>query len=69
LVAHRPIWILDEPTAALDAAADRLFAELIGDHRQKGGIALAATHQPLGLEGAKELRMTGFAGVDQGVWG
>ncbi len=69
LVAHRPIWILDEPTAALDTAADHLFAQLIEEHRGRGGIVLAATHQPLGLDNAQELRMTGFAGVDQGVWG
>jgi heme exporter protein A len=69
LVAYRPIWILDEPTAALDASADKLFAELIGAHQRKGGIVLAATHQPLGLENARELRMTGIAGVDEGVWG
>ncbi|KQV20455.1 cytochrome C biogenesis protein [Rhizobium sp. Root1203] len=69
LVAYRPVWILDEPTAALDASADRLFADLIETHRKHGGIVLAATHQSLGLEEAKELRMTGFAGVDGGVWG
>jgi heme exporter protein A len=69
LVAYRPIWILDEPTAALDAAADRLFTDLISAHRQAGGIVLAATHQPLGLEDAQEMRMTGFAGVSGGVWG
>ncbi|PDT17202.1 heme ABC exporter ATP-binding protein CcmA [Rhizobium sp. J15] len=69
LVAHRPVWILDEPTAALDASADRLFAGLIEAHLAKGGIVLAATHQPLGLKNARELKMTGFAGVDQGVWG
>ncbi|MDO3432771.1 heme ABC exporter ATP-binding protein CcmA [Rhizobium sp. CBN3] len=69
LVAHRPIWILDEPTAALDASADRLFTGLIEAHLAKGGIVLAATHQPLGLKNAQELKMTGCAGVDQGVWG
>lgn len=63
LVAWRPIWILDEPTAALDAAADRMFARLVSGHLEKGGIVLAATHQPLGLEGAKELRMKGFQGT------
>ncbi len=63
LVAWRPIWILDEPTAALDAAADRMFARLVSVHLAKGGIVLAATHQPLGLEGAKELRMKGFTGT------
>ncbi|MBY5350031.1 heme ABC exporter ATP-binding protein CcmA [Rhizobium leguminosarum] len=69
LVSHRPVWILDEPTAALDASADRLFADLIGAHQTKGGIVLAATHQPLALRNAQELKMTGFAGVDPGVWG
>lgn len=67
LVACRPIWLLDEPTAALDASADRLFAGLVTRHLAAGGIAVAATHQPLGVE-AKELRMTGFAGVGEGVW-
>ncbi len=69
LVAYRPVWILDEPTAALDASADQLFAELIDAHRHKGGIVIAATHQPLGLADARELKMTGFSGMDAGVWG
>ena len=69
LVAHRPIWILDEPTAALDTNADRLFAALISEHQRKGGIVLAATHQPLGLSDVQELRMKGFAGAETEVWG
>jgi heme exporter protein A len=66
LVAYRPVWILDEPTAALDAAADRLFAGLVERHLGAGGIVVAATHQPLGVA-ARELRMTGFAGVGEVV--
>lgn len=69
LVAYRPIWILDEPTAALDSSADQLFAQLIMAHQKSGGIVLAATHQPLGLERAQEMRMTGFTGVNEGIWG
>ncbi|MCI9867969.1 heme ABC exporter ATP-binding protein CcmA [Rhizobium skierniewicense] len=65
LVAWRPIWILDEPTAALDASADLMFTGLVKTHLEKGGMAVAATHQPLGLENAQELRMTGFAGVEE----
>ncbi len=68
LVAWRPVWLLDEPTAALDADSDRMFAGLVRRHLDDGGIALAATHQPLGLEGARQLRMTGFAGVAEAVW-
>lgn len=66
LVAYRPVWILDEPTAALDAAADRLFAGLVERHLGAGGIVIAATHQPLGVA-ARELRMTGFTGVYEGA--
>lgn len=65
LVAWRPIWILDEPTAALDASADLMFTGLVKAHLAKGGMTVAATHQPLGLENAQELRMTGFAGVEE----
>lgn len=69
LVAHRPIWILDEPTAALDTSADQLFTDLISAHQKQGGIVLAATHQSLGLENVQEMRMTEFSGVSEEVWG
>lgn len=68
LVAYRPVWILDEPTAALDVSAEGVFTGLINAHLATGGIVLAATHQPLGLENTKELKMTGFAGVAEGRW-
>ncbi|TNM61018.1 heme ABC exporter ATP-binding protein CcmA [Aliirhizobium smilacinae] len=68
LVAWRPVWILDEPTAALDVNAESVFTTLIENHLAAGGILLAATHQPLGLQNAQELKMTGFAGVMENVW-
>ena len=60
LVAHRPVWILDEPTAALDVKADAMFAGLCQAHLADGGIVIAATHQPLGIENAQSLVMKGF---------
>lgn len=60
LVAHRPVWILDEPTAALDAKSDEMFARLCKGHLNEGGIIVAATHQPLGIENPKSLVMKGF---------
>jgi heme exporter protein A len=69
LVAWRPVWILDEPTAALDTAAEMMFAGLVKEHLRRGGIALAATHQPLGLGEMAELHMTGFDGVAVEAWG
>ena len=57
LVSHRPIWLLDEPTAGLDTASETRFTDLMSVHRASGGIVVAATHQPLGLEGAAALSM------------
>ena len=53
---QRPVWLLDEPTAALDAAGQELLAGLMREHLGGGGLIIAATHGPLGLE-AKELRI------------
>lgn len=60
LTAWRPVWLLDEPTAALDSQSESLFARLMKAHLNQGGLIIAATHQPLGLDGARELVMTGF---------
>ena len=45
--SRRPLWLLDEPTTALDTAGQALFGELLEAHLSRGGIALVATHQPL----------------------
>lgn len=60
LAARRPIWLLDEPTNALDTAGQAMFAALMGDHMARGGLIIAATHAPLGVQ-AKELRIGGAA--------
>jgi heme exporter protein A len=57
LAAPRPVWLLDEPTAALDTASQQRLAELMRSHLAGGGIIVAATHGPLGLDGAAELRL------------
>lgn len=59
LAIARPLWLLDEPTSALDAAAQTMLAGLMRDHLSGGGMILAATHGPIGLDGAKELRLGG----------
>ncbi|MCD7108305.1 heme ABC exporter ATP-binding protein CcmA [Rhizobium sp. DKSPLA3] len=61
LVAHRPVWLMDEPTAALDTASERMVEALIAGHRAAGGIVIAATHQALDVPGAQTLTMSGFA--------
>ncbi|ESY87945.1 heme ABC exporter ATP-binding protein CcmA [Mesorhizobium australicum] len=57
LVSHRPLWLLDEPTAGLDKASEARFARLMREHCEEGGMIVAATHLPLGLAAAKELVM------------
>ena len=57
LVSHRPVWLLDEPTSGLDARAESVFAGLLKAHLADGGIAVAATHLALGVDGAGELKM------------
>jgi len=58
IAVRRPIWLLDEPTNALDTSGQSLFAGLMGDHLARGGLIIAATHAPLGIA-ARELRIGG----------
>jgi heme exporter protein A len=58
MVASRPVWLLDEPTVSLDARSTGLLADVINAHIAGGGIAIAATHLPLGLVAARELRLS-----------
>jgi heme exporter protein A len=53
----RPIWLLDEPTSGLDASGQVMLADLMRAHLAAGGLILAATHGPIGLDGATELRL------------
>jgi heme exporter protein A len=53
LIASRPLWLLDEPTAALDAGGEALVGRLITEHCAAGGTVIAATHDDLDLERVK----------------
>ncbi len=57
LVSDRPIWILDEPTAGLDAQSVKMFTELCKNFCEGGGILIAATHLPLGIETERTLEI------------
>jgi heme exporter protein A len=48
LIAPRPVWLLDDPAAALDADGHILISTLIDAQRERGGIVLAAVHEALG---------------------
>ena len=49
-MSGRAVWLLDEPLAALDADGKTRCGELIKSHCLYGGIAIAATHEPLGID-------------------
>lgn len=49
VAADRKLWLLDEPTTALDSAAVALFAALLRAHLSAGGLAIAATHLDFGF--------------------
>ena len=57
LVSSRPVWLLDEPTTALDTASQAIVADVMRAHLAGGGLVVAATHSALGLDAAKELKL------------
>ena len=51
------LWLLDEPTNALDAASEERLLAAVAAHRAGGGLVMAATHQPLPLADARRLQL------------
>jgi heme exporter protein A len=61
VAAPAPVWLLDEPTAALDADGESRLLTAIAAHREVGGRIAIATHQPLALPGGVNLVLDDFA--------
>jgi heme exporter protein A len=57
LAVPRRLWLLDEPTAALDIAAQERLTALMREHLGGRGIIIVATHGSLGLDAARHLRL------------
>ncbi len=51
------LWVLDEVLASLDHAAVTLVESLIGEHLNKGGMAIVATHQELHISAGSLQRL------------
>jgi heme exporter protein A len=58
LLSAAPLWLLDEPTLGLDTASIERIGGLLAAHRASGGMVVAATHVPLPLPDAAELRLS-----------
>jgi heme exporter protein A len=54
-----PLWLLDEPTNALDAASLARLEVMLAAHRAEGGVVVAATHQDFVLPDAATLELAG----------
>ena len=52
ILSQKPIWIMDEPTAAMDAEGVALIHGLIAAHLSRGGSAIIASHQAPHIAGA-----------------
>ena len=52
-----PLWLLDEPFTALDAAAAELTRTLLGEHAQRGGSVVYSTHQDAGLRDRRVIEL------------
>ena len=59
-LSTRPLWLLDEPFASLDAAATSYLTLRLQSHLSNGGMVVVATHQEIALptDSVKLLRLT-----------
>ncbi len=68
VMVKRPVWLLDEPSVSLDVHSVKILAGVVEEHIRGGGIAMAATHIPLGLEFNRTLQL-GIAQETEEVFG
>ena len=59
LIAERPLWLLDEPTTALDQSGEALLGALLQGHLAGGGMALVAMHRDLPVAATRTLTLGG----------
>jgi heme exporter protein A len=63
-----PLWLLDEPNIALDAASVDAVRALIAEHRAEGGMAVIATNVDLGIVDTTSLNLLDFAAAEEDIW-
>lgn len=71
VAAPSPLWLLDEPTVALDRASVKVLEQAIAEHRGGGGIVVVSTHLDIDLPGGRALHMDRFgapASWHEGLW-
>ncbi len=61
------LWLLDEPTVALDRESVTTFEAAVAAHREAGGIAVIATNTELGMDSAATLDLVGYAASSDAI--
>lgn len=61
LAAPSPLWLLDEPTTALDKASIKVLEATMAEHRAAGGMVVLSTHQDVDLAQSREMHLDSFA--------
>lgn len=65
-LSPKPLWLLDEPTNALDADGVALFSAILDAHLANGGAAVLATHLALAIRAPfREHHMTPLAATTE----
>ena len=68
VASHTKLWLLDEPTIALDPASVEALRDLITEHRNKGGMIIIANNVDLKIKDTTELNLNNFATISEGIW-
>jgi len=58
IISQKPVWIMDEPAASLDAEGSQLTEMIISDHTARGGSVIIASHSPAKVLGQNARRLT-----------
>lgn len=61
LAAPSPLWLLDEPTTALDKASIRTLESVLAEHRAQGGMVVLSTHADIHMPGATEMQLDHYS--------
>ncbi|CAA6605093.1 heme exporter subunit; ATP-binding component of ABC superfamily [Rhodospirillaceae bacterium LM-1] len=65
IAAPAPLWLLDEPSVALDKASVKALEDAMAQHRAEGGMVIVSTHADIDLPDAAILRLDDFAAPSQ----
>ena len=68
LAAPAPLWLLDEPTVALDRSGVAALERAIADHRTKGGLVVVSTNVEIGISAPIPLRVSDYTPNPGDAW-